>query len=103
MKSTETFSDDCVVVAVNDQLTCDLAGEAAVLHLPDGVYYGLNETGAFLWERLRSPVRVADLRAALLAEFEVTETVADRDLNALLNELTKAGLIEVRRANSAES
>ena len=100
MSTNPQFSDDAVVVAVNDQLTCDLAGEAAVLHLPDGVYYGLNETGAFLWERLKQPVRVAELRDALLSEFDVSETEADRDLSALLEDLVKAKLIEVRRPDS---
>ncbi len=96
MSTPLELTDDTVVAAVDDQLTCDLAGEAAILHLPDGVYYGLNETGAFLWERLRQPVKVGELRSAMLAEFDVSKEDADKDLSEILNELAKANLIEVR-------
>ncbi len=96
MKFPEDLTDDTVVAAVSDQLTCDLSGEAAVLHLPDGLYYGLNETGAFLWDYLQKPIRVADLRKALLSEFDISEEAAGRDLVALLEELAQAQLIEVR-------
>lgn len=92
------ISDDTIIAAVSDQLTCELAGDAAILHIPQGVYYGLNETGAFLWERMQQPVRVGDLRAALVEEFNVTDEDAARDLYALLDDLMKAKLVEARDA-----
>jgi hypothetical protein len=98
MNPDARISLDDVVVAVSDQLTCDLAGEAAILHLPDGVYYGLNQTGAFVWERLQNPVRVGELLQALLGEFEISEEVAAKDLFGLLLDLQGAKLIEVRDA-----
>ncbi len=96
MNPSGELNDDTVVAAATDQLTCDLSGEAAVLHLPDGMYYGLNETGAFLWERLQQPVRVGDLLGALVEAFEISEDDARRDVLALLDELREAKLIEVR-------
>lgn len=98
MTPSPTLTNDSIVAAVSDQLTCQLGGEAAVLHLLDGTYYGLNETGAFLWERLQKPVRVRDLREALLQEFSVAEEEADGDLLGLLKDLMQARLVETRDA-----
>ncbi len=94
MKTNPSITDETIIVAVPDQLTCDLAGDAAILHLPDGLYYGLNETGAFVWERLQQPIRVADLYAAFLQTFDVAQEVATRDLYSLLDELLEAKLIQ---------
>lgn len=96
MNMSPKITDETIIAAVPDQLTCDLAGDAAILHLPDGLYYGLNETGAFLWERIQQPTRVANLHSALVEEFDVSGDDAARDLFALLDELMKVNLIEVR-------
>jgi hypothetical protein len=95
------FTRDSIVAAVPDHLTCDLSGEAAILHLSDGIYYGLNDTGAFLWQRLQQPIRVGDLHDALLAEFDVSAEETERDILQLLNTLAEAKLIEAHNASTA--
>jgi hypothetical protein len=87
---------DSVVVAATEQISCDLSGEAAILDLSSGVYYGLNQTGAFLWSQLKEPVSVMTLRDAMLAEFEVDAVHCERDLLRLLTELVGRGLVEVQ-------
>src|SRR5690625_458724 len=51
------FNDETIIAALPDHLTCDLSGDAAILKISDGIYYGLNETAAFLWERMQKPIR----------------------------------------------
>jgi len=85
-----------VVAAVRDQVSCDLAGEAAILHLGSGVYYGLDRVGARIWALLQEPIPVRRLEATLLTEFDVTPDRLSRDLTHLLDSLAAAGLIEVR-------
>ena len=53
---------DSVVTATRDQVSCDLAGEAAILHLRSGTYYGLNAIGARIWALLQQPTSVAHVR-----------------------------------------
>jgi hypothetical protein len=60
MNPSGDLSDDTLGAAVSDQPTCELSSEAAVLHLPDGLFYGLNKTGAFFSERLQARVRVGN-------------------------------------------
>ena len=85
-----------LVVAVPRQVSCDLAGEAAILQLESGVYYTLNPVGARVWTLVQQPVRVAALRDALLAEYDVEPERSEGDLLALLEQLAQEGLIEVR-------
>ena len=55
----------------------------------------LNSTGAFLWKILAErDVSERDLVDALLGEYEVSESVAERSVSAFLNNLYKGGLID---------
>jgi hypothetical protein len=82
------------IVAAGDQVSTELEGEAVILHLGDGIYYGLNPVGARLWSLLEEPRAVAELRDALVAEYEVDVETAERDVIDLLDELMERGLVE---------
>jgi hypothetical protein len=84
------------VVAAKDQVSCDLQGEAAILNLANGIYYGLDSIGAQVWTLLQQPRRVEEIREAVLREYEVEPDRCHSDLLALLERLRAEGLIEVR-------
>lgn len=96
-----SVSGRSTVVGAKDQVSCDLAGEAAILNLESGVYYGLDAVGARVWHLLQEPRTVQDIRETLLMEYEVERDRCERDLLALLQELVAAGLIEVRDESAA--
>ena len=55
----------------------------------------LNETGAFLWEKLaESDMSESDLVLAILEEYETTEDVAEKDVKVFVSNLASAGIIE---------
>jgi hypothetical protein len=84
------------VVAAKGQLSCDLAGEAVILDLNSGVYFGLNEVGARVWNLVQEPRSVREIRETILREYDVEPGRWEVDLQALLRELAEAGLVEVR-------
>jgi len=43
------ISINSTVMVADDVVSCDLDGEAAILNLKDGVYYGLDPVGAKIW------------------------------------------------------
>ncbi len=86
---------DSVVVATKEQVSADLQGEAVILNLKSGVYYGLNPIGALVWEKLQQPCSVRQLRDAILAEYAVEEHQCEADLFVLLQGLMDAGLVEI--------
>ena len=53
----------------------------------------LNEVSAFIWEQLQKETTFEELLAAMLAEFDVPEAVAKKDLEALLATFREYGLI----------
>ena len=70
-----------------------------MLQLDSGVYYGLDEVGALVWERVRRPgglPTVADLRDLVLEAFDVDAPTCEHDLVELLVSMQQAGLVEVR-------
>jgi hypothetical protein len=98
---TTRISIESIVVASTDQISCDLAGEAAILQLKTGIYFGLDAVGATVWALLAEPRRVAEIRDAILDQYDVEAERCSRELLALLSELHAQRLVQVRdEANS---
>ncbi|NEO81208.1 PqqD family peptide modification chaperone [Moorena sp. SIO4G3] len=91
-----TISQSSIVVAAQEQLSSDIGGEAIILDIKSGVYYGLNTVGASIWNLIQEPKTLDEIRNALLAEYEVEPEKCDRDLLTLLQEFAAVGLIEVK-------
>jgi hypothetical protein len=84
-----------VVVATRDHLSAELGGEAVILDLSGGSYYGLNEVGAHIWGLLSTPTRVEEICTRVEEEFEVDPDRCREAVLQLLREMVGAGLIEV--------
>lgn len=54
----------------------------------------LNETGAFLWEKLSKGADEKQLLDALLSEYEVDENTAEADVKNFVSKLEEAGLLK---------
>jgi hypothetical protein len=78
----------------DDVLVRALDGEAVLLDLASGTYFGLNEVGARLWDLLAAGNTVGEARGTLLAEFEVEEQVLRDDVAALIAELERRQLLQ---------
>lgn len=89
------------VVASDDQVSADLEGEAVILGMRDGIYYGLEGVGATIWAAVQEEATIADLVARITREYEVTSEVARADLEALLRDLHARGLVTLEPAPSA--
>ena len=86
---------ETLVHASPNQVSCDRAGEPAILNLKTGQYYALDPVGATVWKLIDQPRSVASLRDAILAEYEVDAASCERDLCDLLENLAAEGLIEI--------
>lgn len=93
MKSV--ISEGSMVVAVKHQVSSDLGGEVAILDLGAGIYYGLDEVGARIWELIQEPRAVKEVQEVILEEYDVEPADGRRDVLALLQELADKGLVEV--------
>ena len=89
------------MVAVKSQVSCQLDAETVVLHYNNGLYFGLNEVGTLIWNQVQQPRKVQEIRDAIVREYEVSGEQCERDLFALLRQLSEKGLVEVRDATAA--
>jgi hypothetical protein len=87
------FSRDSCVVASDDQVSTALGDETVILGMADGVYYGLDAVGARIWALLGTPHRVSQLVGTILDEFDVSAEQCERDVLALLDELSERRLV----------
>ena len=83
------------VVASRGQLSTTLSGEAVILGLEDGVYYGLDGAGVRIWELVQQPAVLEDVANAICREFDVGREAAMTDLLALADDLVAHGLLDI--------
>jgi len=94
-------SERSTVVVAEGQVSCDLAGEAAILDVKSGIYFGLNAVGARIWQMIQEPRTVSEVCKTLVEEYEVEPERCEHDLLTLLQELVTNGLIEVKDETGA--
>lgn len=97
MNTAPPLTLDSVICLSDHQLSCRVAKETVVLETTAGMYYGLNEVAAFVWERIKTPTKVWAVRDAVQEEFEVATEECERDLLALVKDLRENGLINVQQ------
>ena len=78
-------SDTAMARRVDDDLV--------ILDIPSGKYFELNDVGALLWERLDGTQSVEDLIDLVLAEYDVDRETASKDVENLLGEMIRSGLV----------
>lgn len=75
-----------------------VAGQTVVLPSGDeldlNMMITLNETGAFLWERLQNETTEDALVSALLGEYEVDEETARKAVAAFVQKLSENGFLD---------
>lgn len=75
----------------------DLGGEAVILDVESGQYYGLNAVGHFVLSQIETPVLVSEVLTQVAARYGIEESAAQADVLAFLDEMNEAGLILVEK------
>jgi hypothetical protein len=88
------------VVAAKNQVSSELDGEAVILNLDRGMYYGLDEVGARIWRLIQQPCPLHSVRDVLVGEYKVSQEHCERDLLLLVRQLADAGLVTVSDARN---
>jgi hypothetical protein len=87
---------EAMIAASADQVCCQLNGQAVILNLKTGSYYGLDEVGSRVWALIQQPKSWTDLRNVLLSEFDVEPGICERDLSDLIDGLSGFGLVRIQ-------
>ena len=79
-----------------DAVFRDLDGEAVILHLDSGTYFGLNAVGTRIWQLMERDGRLTAVLDDLRTEYDASPDVLERDLLDLVARLVDARLGEVK-------
>jgi len=95
------------MVSLDDRITMgpdvvyrSLGGEAILLNLETGIYFGLNESGTRIWE-LAEQHDLRTVCARLAAEFDAPLEVIERDVLELVSALVDKHLVQIEVPNRA--
>lgn len=87
---------DSRVSISEDAVFRELEGEAVIVHLDSGMYYGLDPVGTRLWQLIDAHGQLRPVFDAALEEFEVEPDRLQHDLLQLVSELARCQLVVVR-------
>lgn len=90
LKQTVTLSPDVI--------SQELSGETVLLDLESENYFGLDEVGTRIWQLIRESGDLNTIYHTLLEEYEVSGERLQQDMNKLLTEIEKLGLITMKAA-----
>ncbi len=83
------------VKASPEVISTEIDGEAVLMHVSNGLYYGLNSVGSVIWANLEHPIPISHVCAAVSEEFEVDDDTCTQDVVELLRQLSEVGLVEI--------
>ncbi|MEM9310569.1 MAG: PqqD family protein [Pseudomonadota bacterium] len=68
-------------------------GNTALLVVETGRYVTFDGTATAIWERIENPIAFADLIDSLLAEYDVTQAVLEKDVTDALHKLAEMQVV----------
>lgn len=84
-----------VVACRPDVLSTVVDDETVLLDVESGKYFGLDAVGSDIWRGLKNPVKVEDLLATLVREYEGDRVVIEKDAMDLIDRLAASGLVRI--------
>lgn len=93
--------NDMMVSRRGGLIEAEVDGELVGLHIDNGNCYGFNQTATRIWKLIEQPKSLADICAALTAEFNVDDAECEAQVRALLAELEADGMVELKSGAAA--
>jgi uncharacterized membrane protein len=75
-------------------LETEVDGELVALSVESGKCYGFNKVASRIWQLIAEPKSVAEICAAMEAEFKIDPATCEAQVAELLEQLHREGLIE---------
>ena len=91
------ISEGTIVVRSTEPITAAIDDEIVMLSPDEGAYFGLNAVGSSIWQLIGVPRTVSSLCLALVREYDVDRQTCYAEVVSFLDQLERAGLVEVRR------
>jgi hypothetical protein len=81
------------VRASDDVVMRELDGEAVLLNLASGMYFGLDSVGTRIWQLIDQHHSLSAVVKAMCEEFDAPPDTIERDVLRLVTELVEKGIV----------
>jgi len=88
-----SFTGETTFVRSGKALSTEVDGEAVLIGIETGRYYGLDAVGTAIWNRIEQPCRFDALCAGLSEEFEGDPAMIADETRAFLAQLIERELV----------
>jgi hypothetical protein len=79
----------------------EMQGEAVLLQLDSGEYFGLDEVANRIWQLIVEKGELDAVETAMFEEFDVDQTVLSSDIRRVVDELVAKQLILVEQVSAS--
>jgi hypothetical protein len=79
-----------------EPISAETGGGVVMLSIAAGKYFGLNETAMAIWERMETPISVAELCRAVQAEFDVAPEQAQKSVLTFVSQLIEQNIASLQ-------
>jgi len=87
---------ETIVTRTQEILFDRIGQEVVMINLEAGRYFAMDEIAAEIWERIETPARVANLCAALVDKYDVTQAICQQDAFVFLGRLAEKNLLSIQ-------
>lgn len=83
---------------VSEAVESQVGDEVVLLHLTNGVYFGIDAIGTLIWQGLKDGTKPGDILSSLLLEFDVAPQVLEADMRKFLSDLLANDLVRMQHS-----
>ena len=90
-----SLSLSTVIVRHPDMLSAEIGGEAVMMSIEKGAYFGLNPVATRIWDLIEQPKSLAELVTVIFEEYEVSPEQCEADVREFSADMIERGLAQV--------
>lgn len=88
-----------VITLSPDVISQEVSGETVLLDLNSENYFGLDEVGTRIWQLIEASGNLQEIYDTMLSEYEVDADQLLEDMEQLVVDIEKAGLVSLKAAS----
>jgi len=92
----ESLTPSSVVCRTGHLVESEIDNEVVALNIETGTCYGLNAVGSRIWALLATPVRISEICATLVVEYQVEPSTCEAEVIDLIDHLLAENLVVVK-------
>jgi len=92
---TMTLEMTAKITRHTDMLSAEIGGEAVMMSIEKGAYFGLNPVATRIWDLIEQPKTIAELIQAITDEYDVSAEQAADDVQEFVAEMIERGIAQV--------